>query len=771
VTRHRWNPFLRYPRASLVVVAALCLPWLGGLARFRVRSELKVLLEGDRRNLESYEKVEQVLKDTEVVVLSLEVPEVFSPAGIEAVRRVSDAFEREPGVTDVKSLTHSSKPVRRGMAFEMVPFVPSGPVSAEALRKLKAYSLQQPLVRNLMVAEDSRHAVIMVTYRRDLDTVARQRELKEEIDRVLRPFREEGLHFQILALPLVEEEVRTSLRSDLSVMLPAALGLLVTILWLTFRSWRYVFLVLANQGAVLVLLPGLVQGAGFSLTVFSVMLLPLLTGIHLTLLAHVYTSLQRALPECPTGRAAVERMLGEVFKSCAFAAITTLFGLGSLLLSDVRQIREFGLMGSMGMGLIFFMTFGPGLAFAQWVARFLTVFPAAGKEREPETASAPDRGPAGRKPADWAGRLTRFVQRRSRAIVTGAAVAAAVAVVGIGRIRTDIRALEFLNRESPTRQAMETLDRTYGGINVVQIEFDSGEKNGINEGKFLHYLERVQNYVQSQPEVSGVYSYAQLLAMMNQIWEGDKPEALKVPENALLKNLFVLALTTGNYPFLTALADRSFRTAYLVMRTQDMPARRYLKLLRDVVNYANASKPDQVTVSASRGLHSILEADRTIVRSQVRTAGVTVALIGLVLAVLWRSLRLALFALLTNVIPVALVMGAAGFADVPLNSITVMVAAVALGIAVDDSVHFITHWREERAWGAGSSEALSRTLEVKGRPIIATSAALVAIFSLFALSSFPPVVHFGVLCAVAFSGALLAVLVLLPALLGRSSDG
>jgi len=108
-----------------------------------------------------------------------------------------------------------------------------------------------------------------------------------------------------------------------------------------------------------------------------------------------------------------------------------------------------------------------------------------------------------------------------------------------------------------------------------------------------------------------------------------------------------------------------------------------------------------------------------------------------------------------------------GFADVPLNAITIMVAAVAFGIAVDDTIHFITHWRMARACGLSGDEALRETMEVKCRPIVCTTLILAGILAVFVLASFPPVVHFGLLLAAGLVGALVAALGLLPALLGR----
>ena len=198
-----------------------------------------------------------------------------------------------------------------------------------------------------------------------------------------------------------------------------------------------------------------------------------------------------------------------------------------------------------------------------------------------------------------------------------------------------------------------------------------------------------------------------------------------------------------------------------------MPSSEYLNLLERVETEARAAAPTNVTVSAENGIRSILEADRRIVRSQRRSVGWSVCVIGVILTVLWRSVGLAALALAVNLLPVGMIIALQGVAGVPLNSITIMVAAIALGVAVDDTIHFITHWRDERQAGASPAEATRSALRVKGRPIVATTIILVGMMMVFWVSVFPPVVHFGLLLAVGLAGALLAALVLLPVWLGR----
>ena len=758
-----WNPFLRFPRLSLACLLLAGAPLLLRLRDFRVSSETRVLLEGDQRNLASYERVQEIIGENHVVLVDLELPEVFSPAGIDAIRRVSAAFETQRGVTDVTSLTHSFRPVRQGLAFAMVPMIETGTLAE--LGQMREFSLHHPLVRNLMVAHDSRHTMITITYRRDFSTPAEQDALRGEVDAVLAPFREEGIKCTPLALPLVEAEIRSDLRRDVFRFLPAAIGLLALILWLNFRSLAALAVVLLNPLFGLLLIPGAIQLGGFSLNIFTIMLVPLLAGVHLSLLVHLLTAFDRARREAASHDEVMALTLRLVWKSCVFSALTTIIGLLSLTATDVRPVREFGLLGAAGIAGVFAMTFGPGLAMLKIILGF------SNRPNRPHPAPAApamvasSSSSAASSSSSSSAALTRWIARHRMAILGGALAALGLTVAGFGRLRTDIRAVEFLSPSSPTRQAVEEFDRVYGGANFVQIEIDSGVAEGVNTPEFLRYVHRIQTFAEIQNNVSAVYSYPQLLGMMNQIWEGKDATIPRLPENPLLIGFFAASVRSQGLPFLDALTDPTSRVTQLVVRTRDMPAQPYLELIRQIVDFAESIRPPQVTVSAAAGMHSIVEADRRILRGQLSTVGLTVAAIGLVLALLWRSVTLALASLVTNAIAVAFVIGGAAYAGVPLNSVTAMVGAVALGMAVDDSIHFITFWRDARARGEDRQRAIAHTLEVKGRAIVCTSLILIGIFVVFLFSSFPPVVAFGVLSAIAFTAALVSVLLLLPALL------
>lgn len=739
------NPFLRFPRTALGLAVLLSLFLAMQWGRLDIHTETDVLLESDPRNQASFEKVMDILEKDVVLVVDLECRDVFSPECIRVIDRLSRAFRGQPGFVDVKSLTHSYKPVRDGLGFSMVPLVSAGTADTKELEQLRHYALENPLLRNVMVSGDARHTVLTVTYRRDLSTPEAQAEFRREVEAVLAPFEKEGIRLHKIAFPLVEDEIRTQMVVDVRHFLLATGIFVVGVLAVAFRSPRLVLWILLSQGLALAILPAVIQWVGGGLNVFNLMVFPLVAGIHLTLLVHVASACLGAERDGKANPVAVAA--SRVVQSCFFAALTTIVGLLSLGLSDLAPVRGFGMTAAAGIALVFGLTFGPGLSGLALLGRKRFSW----------------------KPAAWSATAESWMRLpvrfglRYRGLIQGVfLVLVVLMVLGLFRIRTDVKAVEFLDPASETRRTAELFNDVYGGINVVQIEFDSGRPNGVNQLSFLRYMESVQEFALAREGVSAAYSYPQLLALMNQIWEREAPGSLQLPDSPLLLNLFVLALKGTDYPFLRALCDSRFQTAYVVVRSPDMPAERYLAMLDRILQFAEARRPEGVRVSAAEGIHSILEANQRILRSQVRTAGMTVVIVGLVLAGLWRSARLPLLALAVNIVPVGGVLAVGAWVGIPLNAITVMVAAIAFGIAVDDSVHFITQWRHCRRLGQDSRTALEAACAVKAVPITVTSIILAGIFCLFQFSSFPPIRHFGALSGLAFLVAWAGVLILLP---------
>ena len=747
------NPFVRFPGWLFAVFLLGFIPLIWQSTQVSIDTDPLTLLESDQRHREAFDRIQSFLNNDTVVVVSVESDQIFSQAGFDHIRAISNALGQQAGFVDVKSLTHSYKPVRRGFSLAMEPFVPAGTLSEEQIAGIRQFSVTHPLVRNIMVSPDGKITLITATYKRDLSTQALRQAFRDKTIQLLAPYNSSDYRTRTISLPFIAEEISESFYRDLKLVLPGTALLILLVIGLTLRSFPCLVLLLISELALVAMLPGVLGLAGFSLSPYNLLLLPLLGAINLTMLTHQLTALRKTDAALSMDER-FSAMLHTVFRPSLFAAITTAIGMGSLSVSGVSQVLDFGVSGIIGIAIIFAWNFGPGLSFLRLGCR---AWPSSIGLDSKELRSSNNR-PLFR-------RLGQAAMARRWPAMVVITTLLLPALYAAAHLNLDIRAIRFLSPDSPTRQMAELMDAKMGGINIVQLDFDTGRPNGINQLGFLRGMQAVQDFAEETGDFSSTYSYASLIAMMNGIWEGDESGALSLPTNPLTLNLFVLALKATNYPFLQALCDESQQTAHLVLRTVDLPSGEFVRLLESVDQFAKKNAPEGVAVSAETGLHTILQADREIVDAQLSSLAITLISMLLVMAMLWRSVRLAALALGVSLVPLAvLAMLAAGFA-VPLNSVTAMIAALVLGISIDDAVHLVTHWLQLQKQGVEPAAALAESLDAKGPAILCTSLILIGFSMALVWMSFPPVQHFGWLSAAAYGAALMAVLWALPAFL------
>jgi len=747
------NPFVRFPGWLFAGFLLGSIPLIWQTTQVSIDTDPLTLLESDPRHLETYDRIQSLLNNDTVVVISVKSDRLFTQAGLDHIRAISNELAQQPGLIDVKSLTHSVKPVRKGLLFSMEPFVPVGTLSGEQIATIRQFSVTHSLVRNIMVSPDGRITLITATYKRDLSTPALRQAFRNEMKQLLKPFDSPDYRIQTISLPFIAEEISESFFLDLKLVLPGTALVILLVIGLTLRSFPCLVLLLLSEVTLVAILPGVLNLAGFSLSPYNLLLLPLLGAINLTMLTHQLIALRKTDAGLPMDER-FATMLRVVFRPSMFAAITTAIGLGSLAVSGVSQVRDFGISGMIGIGVIFAWNFGPGLSFLRLGCRaWPSVIRLASNDLRQQQIDS------------LFHKLGQAAMAKRWPAVVVSTTLLLPALFAAGHLNLDIRAVRFLSPESPTRKMAEMMDARMGGINIVQLDFDTGKPNGINQLEFLRKMQSVQDFAEGTVRFSSTYSYASLMAMMNGIWTGDESGELSLPSNPLTLNLFVLALKATNYPFLQALCDETNQKAHLVLRTTDLASGEFVSLLQSVEQFAKDTMPEGVTVSAKAGLHTILQADREIVAAQLGSLVITIIAMLAAMTVLWHSLKLAAVSLGISLVPLAVLAVLAAWFAVPLNSVTVMVAALVLGISIDDAVHLVTHWVQLKKQGVEPAKALVESLEAKGPAILCTSLILIGFSVSLLWISFPPVQDFGWLSAAAYTAALVAVLFALPSLL------
>lgn len=769
------NPLANHSSASLIVAVAIIGACLILSPTAPVNTASDVLLAGDQRALTTYERAKEALTTGVAVAIIVSMDDVFTSDGIDTIEGLSGTISSIDGVRELRSLTRLKRPFRNGMSLGFAPFTPPADQIASLTDKewasYRATATAHPLTRNVLVSADSRHAMILVVFDRTVESRSLRDRLASDLTEAVRPFRSEAVEVELLSFPLIEREVARSISRDAALYAVAALAICLLVLIATQRSIRILMAVLLSEGVVLGLLPSLIWlngviASGLSHTLslerpllstigtlspYAVVLFPLTGAVHLTFMVHFLSSWRRARPRYARDSDAFKPAFENVFKPSLVAATTTGVGLLSLATCEIGVVREFGILGAQAIALSFVIAFGP----------FVALLKLLHHHKIPLVEPARETDGVWERIGYWA-----FAIRSTKGVcVAIALVLFAVAIPGLLRLRTDARAIEFLDTDSPSRGAAERVDQRLGGVNLFELRVTATDGGDLRAPGKLAFMDSVRRHAQGVEGVEAVYDYSQILALMNHIWNGEAEGSYALPDNPLTLGLFMTLVETQGFPFLKYVRSDDYRAASILIRTASMPASDYLALLEDIVCHAERQTPAGVEVKGQKGLHTVLEADRRIVRSQLKSLAVAAVAMFVSLLVFWRSPRYALLALLSAMVPLVVVLGIAGYCGVALNSITIMAASVALGVSVDDAAHLLTYYRRlRRTRGNGVGGAMRHSLEAKGIPIVTTSVILVLLLSLFAFSSFPPIVHFGALAAGSLLLALASVLLLLPAM-------
>ena len=620
-------------------------------------------------------------------------------------------------------------------------------------------------------------------------------------------------------VPMIADDMITFIRNDLVVFGAGVAVFLVIVLSAIFREARWVLLPLAGCAYAGLSMIGVLGLTGWKVTVISSNFLALMLIITISMNIHLtvrYRQLHRDFPEL-SHHELVATTLRRMVWPCLYTALTTIIGFGSLVFSGIKPVIDFGWMMSIGLAVTF------ATAFTLFPAVVLLLGRARGPgRREGEGAEHPDtrgwtdrltrgepdgvapvragngqarravRGQAGGQsdpPArGWADRVTRALalvtERHGAAVMAVAGVLLAVCGFGVTRLTVENSFVDYFSEDTEIHRGLSLIDRELGGTTPLEVVLDLDEDRIFDDEPSpkpaeydaeaerekaaywftdfkIERVKEVHDWLASQPEVGKVLSLASLVRVGEKLNDGRPLDSLQLAlvyrrAPADLKQSLIA-------PYIDILRDE----ARIVLRIRDtLPDLRRGELLariREGLRDELDLGAQDVTVSGLLVLYNNML--RSLFASQISTLGAVLAGVALMLLLLFRSFTLAVLGIVPNLLAAGAVLGMMGLAGIPLDLMTITVAAITIGIAVDNAIHYIYRFREEFA-RSGDYAATLRTCHANiGKAVFYTSATIVFGFSILVLSNFLPTIYFGLLTGLAMSIALLAALTLLPKLI------
>jgi len=548
--------------------------------------------------------------------------------------------------------------------------------------------------------------------------------------------RRDDVSFHLLGGTIVQYELEKIARKIAATFLPLSLVLTMVALGIGFRSMRAVTIaVLGGVWSVAIMLGG-VALAGWTLNVVTVggptlmAVIIVATTIHI---AHHYSTSgddHSAAAQLEMAETPEQHFIKWVAVPCLGAAMTTGVGFLMLAFNDLGPIREFGIELCAGAVLAFFG------AFLLWLVLH------------------PFRTAPGRILA------TERLRQVERRIVQSPRLTVLMLLVLIGtlgwtarRVRVDADPFSFFQPDAPIARAFDHFsERKFGLYNLEAVLVPKNRpddpaklrKSQVADRKVANQFEQS---LRDRPEVRNTISAV----------------SLNTRQRQLQFNLTGLArLAAFNDTFRNWTEDRKDEGAIRVSFLVYDPGTGFLPLVEAMRERLPHDRFDCIMTGAAGDIATLSEG---LIGGISRGLGAALAVMALLCLVLFRSVKLTLIAFLPNVFPVLLIFGVMGVAGVPLNSGSAMVATIALGVALNDTVHFLMHYQRRRTEGADTEQSVADTFAEIGRPIVLTSVVNCVGFGIFLLSDFRPLSHFGLLAGIAMLAALVGDLILLPNLL------
>ena len=674
---------------------------------------------------------------------------IFSPRGLEAVAALHEGLAASPGVVQVDSL--ASIPVARrspegDVAVEPLLTSPA-PRAPEEAAALRARARADPALRGVAVSPDGELATLRVRLDPALQRVA---ELGPAVARAraaaaaspLPP----GFSVDSTGVPAVRVDIVDQLVRDQARFFPLSAALFAVVLALIYRGPVPGLLPLFAVGLAVLWSTGLLLGAGVTFNVLSALVPTLVLVIGLSDGIHLLNRYREELAEgAGDAEAAMGRTLRHLAPACFLTSFTTAVGFGSLAAASSPAIREFGLHCAISV-LVAWLAVTLALpALLAWVppARAL------GSRRQ------------GRRVEVALARLDALVAARPGAALGAcAALTAAALVVGAG-VGTDSHILELFPEEHPSRAAFDAVIEHGGGVIPAYAHLEAEAAGAFLEPAILARVGALEDQLMAREEVRWSASPASVLAGVHLALTGE--EQPPTDRSVVEQELFVLELG-GAEGALRAVVDEASRHARVLLLTTDAGGHRFLELA-DAIEREGAAIFEGAGVRvraagdgvvASAGVHRIID-------DLVGSVGLALLLIGLTLWALFRDWRLAAISMIPNALPLVFTVAALGVAGQSIQTGNVISFAVAVGLAVDDTIHFLVRLREERAGGRDTAAAIRHTFRGAGPALVYTSALLVVGLGALVMSDVVAIRHFGALVAVTLVAALGTDLVALPA--------
>ncbi len=743
ILRRRW--------LVIALAGALMLALTAGARFIGVTNDYRSLFDADNPQLAAFTAFENIYGATNTALIAVAPGKgtVFTRETLGALEALTQAAWETPYSTRADSLVNYNHTWAEEDDLIVEPLVDDAAgLSEEDIRRIEKIALSAPELVGRLVSRDGKVAGLAISFALPDNPDAAVVEITDYLDALLERQRaaHPGTAYYLTGDVPLNRAFADATRDDMETLAPVVFLIIVLAAALLLRSVLGTVAIVAVLGFVI---NSTVGFAGWLGTVFN----PANSGVPIIVMTvavahsvHIVSSTLAAMGRGLDRNAAIADAIRVNAWPVFLTSLTTAIGFLSLNASDSPPFRVLGNLVAFGVlcAFVYSLTFLPAL---------LSILPLR--------ARAPRNG----KPAFF-DRFGGFVVARRKILLVCSALVAVVLVTGISRIELTDNWTRYLSERYQFRQDTDFVIRNLTGMETLEYSLNSGREGGITDPPYLRRVEAFAEWFRTQPEVLHVQAFSDIMKRLNKNMHGDDPAFHRLPDNPELAAQFLL-LYELSLPAGRDLNDRidvakSATRMTVVMRSLTSQGQRELDARAQAWVRANAPG---LAAEASGVSIVFAHLSQRNIESMLTGTIVAMALISLILIFVFRSVRLGLVSLVPNFIPAALAFGVWGYLVGRVGLAGSVMTAIAFGIVVDDTIHFLSKYLKARREGVSAPEAVRSTFRIVGHALWTTTAVLCLGFLVFAASGFEISWSLGILVTITIGFALLADFLLLPPLL------
>ena len=735
--------FCRHPWIVLSTLLIVSLLAATQVTKVNVQISAKELLVQNDPEREYYSQIIEEFGEEKVILLYLGDEQLLDTEKLKALQKAIEDIEALDFVKKTESLFTVPHLKTVDGYLNKDPYLQSIPETKEESGELLQAALINPFINRTLLSTDGSVMAVAIILESDLSEFSDEQitgPLKAVTDELQKSYK----NAFTVGFQHVRTEVASQIQSEQARLLPLAVAALLIALFLMLRQLVDIMIPVMTAGISILWTLGVMGLLGIPLNVVTSMVPILLIIVGSTEDIHLLAEFRRGQHDGMDTIQAIRRMAEKMGSIVSLTFITTFLGFLSITLSRIEVLWQFGVLSAMALLLNFIIT----ISLIPAILRVTGNWKLDGKS---SFLHAPDVEPE-------KARSFFILLRRFRWYIGAFVIASsAYAIYGMFSIKVNHNPIDSLSTESEVRSHFKQVNDNLSGLESMSLVINSGIQDTFLKVRYLEQAREIQEFIQNQPGIQSTTSFMDYLSLLNAAFE--EIEEPFMPDTDEIVNELMIFL---KYEHVENYVSKDFSKIRILVRHNISSTFELNKVVNNIQQYIDENLDPGLNAHLTGASVLTISATKAMIKGQLQSIVLLLMIILIIISMLFLDWKVGVIAVIPNIFPVIILFGFMGIAEIPLNIGTTMAAAIAIGIAVDDTMHFMLRYNNELKTKRSKYAAMYETIHSEALPVLATSLALISGFLVFAFSDFEPVAQFGYLSALVIFAALIADFVITP---------